>query len=249
MKRLKQKFLGCSFDAISEDQALAWSRKFISGSQAGYVATVNVAILMMMRQDERLKKYVENASLTVADGQPIIWLSKLLRKPLPERVAGIDLFESIAKMAARENKKVYLLGATDQVLSQCERQLCKDNPNLIIAGRHNGYFSKSEAYGRAKAIKDSQADILFVAMGVPRQDYFIEQYLEASGVKLAIGLGGSFDVIGGVCKRAPRWMQNSGMEWFFRMMQEPKRLAKRYATTNSKFIYLGFREILNSRSN
>ena len=236
-----QRILDCDFHAVTQNDVLNWSKGILVKPDNHYITTVNVAILMMMRSDHQLRDFIKQSALTVADGQPIIWLSKLLGKPLPKRIAGIDLCQRLAEIAAQDGKSIYLLGATDTVLAKAEQKLLLDNPSLIIAGRSNGYFEASEAETRAHLIKKSGAEILFVAMGVPRQEYFIAENLRRCGVKLCIALGGSFDVISGTTKRAPKWMQNCGLEWLFRLGQEPRRLAKRYIITNTQFLTLSVR--------
>ncbi|WP_017931115.1 WecB/TagA/CpsF family glycosyltransferase [Robiginitomaculum antarcticum] len=236
-----QNILNCSFNAVTEQNVLQWSEGILNSPDTHYIVTVNVAILMMIRSDERLKRFIESSTVTVADGQPIIWLSRLLGNPLPERIPGIDLCQKITKIAADSGKTVYLLGATNAVLNKTERQLLADNPALIIAGKSDGYFDDHETENRVNRIRNSGADILFVAMGVPRQEYFIQENLDKLGVNLTIALGGSFDVISGITKRAPNWMQNYGLEWFFRLLQEPRRLGKRYAITNTQFLVLSIK--------
>jgi len=136
------------------------------------------------------------------------------------------------------------LGATDEVVKQAKQRLKADNPHLMVVGAQNGYFFGEETKLRVQEIQNSGADILLVAMGVPRQEKFLQDNWEQLGVKLAIPVGGSFDVISGYKKRAPKWMQNIGLEWCFRLLQEPRRLAKRYAITNSKFIWLSIKALL-----
>lgn len=244
-----RRILNCSFHAVTEETVLEWAKGLLNSGQRKYISTVNVAILMMMRKDERLTRFIENSAITVADGQPIIWLSRLLGKPLPNRIAGIDLCEKIAHLSAQNQKTLYLLGATDTVLEKTERQLLADNPSLVIAGKSNGYFDTESVEQRVTDIRNSGADILFVAMGVPRQEYFIQENWDRLGVKLTIALGGSFDVISGKTKRAPKWMQNYGLEWLFRLFQEPRRLAKRYAVTNIQFLSLSLKAIIKRYMN
>jgi len=236
--------LNCSFHSVTEEDVLQWAKDLLGCSQRGYLTTVNVAMLMMMRTDKNLRNFIENSAMTVADGQPIIWLSKLLGRPLPKRIAGVDLCNSLARLATKNNKSLYLLGASDDIVGRVQKRLKRDNPDLIIAGISNGYFSKNQTPNIVQEIKDSGADILYVGMGVPRQEKFIQDNWEHLGVKLAIPVGGSFDVIAGYKRRAPKWMQNFGLEWCFRLLQEPRRLAKRYAVTNTKFIWLSVRAIL-----
>jgi N-acetylglucosaminyldiphosphoundecaprenol N-acetyl-beta-D-mannosaminyltransferase len=197
---------------------------------------------MMMRSDETLTRFIENSALVVADGLPLIWLSKLLGRPLPERVAGIDLMQDMVKSAAKTGKSVYLMGAKPGTVKKVADKFKPENPDLILAGVDDGYYSKEE-----EATRESGADLLVVAMGVPRQENFLNDNWNDLGVKLAIPVGGSFDVIAGETKRAPVWMQKTGMEWFYRMCQEPRRLFKRYLVTNTQFIWLGVLSIFQTR--
>ncbi len=230
--------LNCRFDAVNEAGAAQWARETLRSGKRGHISTVNVAILMMMRSDPRLKQYIDDSGLIVADGQPLIWLSKLLRKPLPERVAGVELVHELVDVASQENAGIYLMGATQDIVEDVAKKLSEQTSNAQFVGVQDGYFSHEESKARAQAIRESGAKLLIVAMGVPRQEQFLQDHWEELNVQLAIGVGGSFDVIAGRTKRAPQWMQTVGLEWFFRMSQEPRRLAKRYFITNSQFIWL-----------
>ena len=232
------KLLNCDFDSVTEVGAVEWARGLLRGGHRGYITTVNVAILMMMRSDQRLQKFIDDSSLTVADGQPLIWLSKLLGRPLPERVAGVELVESLCRCAAEEDAGVYLLGSKADIVEDVAAKLKEQTPNLNLVGVADGYFGPDEFEERAAAVRASGAKLLIVAMGVPRQEVFIEEQWENLGVNLAIPVGGSFDVIAGRKSRAPVWIQKIGFEWCYRMCQEPKRLAKRYLVTNCQFMAL-----------
>ncbi len=242
------KLLGCEFSEVDKASTTTWVRNQLMNDKAsGYIMTVNVAILMMMRTDKVLADFIKNASLTVVDGQPIVWLSRLLGKPLTERVPGVDLMEDMVRVASETGKSVYLLGAKETTVNKVADRLTQKYPNLILAGVADGYFSHEEAGVRADKVRESGADLLIVAMGVPRQENFLRDNWDRFGVKLAIPVGGSFDVIAGETKRAPVWMQKSGMEWFYRMCQEPRRLFKRYLVTNTQFIVLGMLSLFNER--
>lgn len=232
------KLIDCEFAAVTEKGAVEWARRFMRSGRRGYITTVNVAILMMMRGDQRLKNFISRSALTVCDGQPLVWLSKLLGRPLPERVAGVELVESLCRCAAEEKAGVYLLGSKADIVADVAAKLKEQTPGLNIVGVADGYFGPDESAERAAAVKASGAKLLIVAMGVPRQEVFIEEQWEELGVNLAIPVGGSFDVIAGRKQRAPLWVQKIGFEWFFRMCQEPQRLAKRYVVTNTQFIGL-----------
>ncbi len=244
----KQSILNCGFHAVTEKDVIDWVAAGQNTGRPRYITTVNVAILMMMRKNYRLKRFIRDSNLTVVDGLPIVWLSKLIGKPLPERVTGIDLCNSLSAFANRSGQSVYLLGATQEILDRTQNQLLRDNPGLIIAGTSNGYFGPEDTAHQVEKINQSRADILFVAMGVPRQEYFLQDNLERLNVKLAIAIGGSFDVIAGAKKRAPLWIQQTGLEWLFRAMQEPRRLAKRYIVTNAQFLRLSYITLISERS-
>jgi N-acetylglucosaminyldiphosphoundecaprenol N-acetyl-beta-D-mannosaminyltransferase len=230
--------LNGAFDALSAHKVVDDIVETIGAGQRGVVCTVNVAILMMMRSNARLQRFVDTARWAVADGQPLVWASHLGRRTLPERVTGADLIDLLCARAVRERIGVYFLGASDTIVRQAVDALRKKYPGLDVRGSANGYFGPKEASGRADAIAQSGAQLLFVAMGVPRQEYFIEEQWERLGARVAIGVGGSFDVIAGIRKRAPRFAQKLGLEWAYRLAQEPRRLFMRYLVTNSQFLGL-----------
>lgn len=232
----KVQILETGFDPLTLAETVDWVSQLVKAGKRGYICTVNVAILMMMRSNQRLQNFVDNAALIVADGQPLIWTSQLLPSSLPERVTGIDLIDAIAQRAEAEGLGIYLMGGTTQVIGTAVLKMQSKYPKLKICGFDNGYFNESQAAARAEAIAQSGAQILFVGMGVPRQEIFLETNWEKLGVNLAIGVGGSFDVYSGIRKRAPFWVQQTGLEWLYRLVQEPQRLWKRYLLTNSRFM-------------
>ena len=236
------------FDPITLDETVEVVTRRIQAGERGYLCTVNVAILMMMRQDPRLQRFVDNAAMVVADGQPLIWGSRMLGRRLPERVAGVELVERLCERAAREGFGVYLLGGRREVVEKVAERFQAQFPGLRLSGVDDCYFSDAEGKERADAVARSGAKILIAAMGVPRQEWFIEEHWERLGVPFAIGVGGSFDVLAGLRARAPVLIQRVGMEWLFRLAQEPGRLWKRYLVTNAQFLYLMSREILISSS-
>lgn len=231
------RFLNGQFDPLTLPQTVDAIFRMLDAGQSGWACTVNVAILMMMRANVRLQNFVDRAALVVADGQPLIWCAPLLGKSLPERVTGVDLLDALCQRAAREGKRVYLLGATEDIVAKAAQRLRARCVNLHVE-YGDGYFTNDEAPARADHIRASRPDILFVGMGVPRQEYFLEEQWHRLGVRMAIGVGGSFDVLAGLRGRAPDWMKKSGMEWLFRLVQEPRRLFTRYLMTNSQFVCL-----------
>ncbi len=244
----KLRLLNAQFDPLTLPQTVDAIFGLRGTHQRGWLCTVNVAILMMMRTDVRLQSFVDRAALVVADGQPLVWCSRWLGKPLPERVTGVDLIDALCERAAREGARVYLLGATGEIVAKAAQRLQDLHPDLQVEYA-DGYFTNDEASARADRIRASGADILFVGMGVPRQENFLDEQWDRLGVGMAIGVGGSFDVLAGLHSRAPTWVQKAGMEWFFRLVQEPRRLFTRYLTTNSRFVWLLLWAVLTGNRN
>ncbi len=244
----KLRLLNAHFDPLTLPQTVDAIFRLLGTRQRGWLCTVNVAILMMMRTDARLQSFVDRAALVVADGQPLVWCSRWLGRPLPERVTGVDLIDALCERAAREGARVYLLGATEEIAAKVAQRLQGLHPGLQVEYA-DGYFTEDEASARADRIRAGGADILFVGMGVPRQENFLEEQWDRLGVGMAIGVGGSFDVLAGLHSRAPLWMQKAGMEWFFRLVQEPRRLFTRYLTTNSRFVWLLLWTVLTGNRN
>ena len=240
---MKSQILNASFDVYTLEQTTEAIFRHMNEGKSGWLCTVNVAILMMMRDSPALQSFVNRAAIVVADGQPLVWCSPLLDHRLPERVTGVDLIESVCARAEHENRGVYLLGATDDIIRRSALRLQQRYPRLTLHFA-DGYFTAAQAADRAAAVKASGASILLVAMGVPRQENFIDTQWDNLGVGIAIPVGGSFDVIAGDKIRAPLWVQKIGMEWSWRLLQDPRRLFKRYLVTNSQFIYYLIRAIL-----
>ncbi len=236
--------LGVAIDRVDFDQATDRIMQRVRRRQGGWVCTINVAILMSLHQTAALRRYVDDAAIVVADGAPLVWLSRLHRRPLPERVAGIDLVESLLGCCEVEQRSVYFLGGTDAMMDTFVAWCARRYPDLVIAGHANGYFDEIEAEQRATDIVESGADLLLVGMGVPRQEHFVLEHSGSLDGVVAIGVGGSFDVLSGARRRAPRWMQSVGLEWFFRLLQEPRRLWRRYLVTNCRFVVLAARDLL-----
>jgi N-acetylglucosaminyldiphosphoundecaprenol N-acetyl-beta-D-mannosaminyltransferase len=229
--------LNGQFDALTLPQTVEATFRLLASGQRGWLCTVNVAILMMMRADQRLQQFADRAAVVVADGKPLIWCARWLGRRLPERVAGVDLIDALCERAACEGRVVYLLGATESVVARVAQRLRERHAGLRVEWA-DGYFPTEEARRRAERVRASGADLLFVGMGVPRQERFVEEQWELLGAGIAVCVGGSFDVLAGERARAPLWVQRCGMEWLFRLVQEPRRLFLRYLVTNSLFVWL-----------
>lgn len=211
------------------------------------IGVVNVAKLVNARKNAELKDSLEEADFIVADGLPVVWLSRLCGKPLPERVAGIDIMTELLKLADKKNYGVYFLGAKSEVVIRVVEWTTENFPGVRISGYQDGYFRPEQENKVAEQIRESRADILFVAITPPKKEIFLRKYSEMMEVPVCHGVGGSFDVVAGKTKRAPKWMQKCALEWLYRVIQEPKRMWKRYFLTNSEFIWLSFLEIYKHR--
>tara|TARA_B110000977_G_scaffold198995_1_gene285189 strand:+ start:616 stop:1326 length:711 start_codon:yes stop_codon:yes gene_type:complete len=215
----------------------------ISENKSIHHVVVNAGKIVAMQTDSELRESVNQANLINADGQAVVWASRLLGKPLKERVAGIDLMTSVIDLAHSKNYKVFLLGAKEDIVKKVAAQYSSKYSNKLISGYRNGYFSSEDETGIADQIAQSGANILFVAISSPAKEKFLYKHRKAlAKVNFIMGVGGSFDVVSGLVKRAPIWMQRSGLEWLYRMLQEPQRMWKRYLIGNTKFILLVIKE-------
>jgi N-acetylglucosaminyldiphosphoundecaprenol N-acetyl-beta-D-mannosaminyltransferase len=239
--------LGCAIDRLDMRQTVERCEALIEDGTPAQQVSVNAAKLVSLRDDPRLRRIVAEAALVNADGQSVVWAARLLGDPLPARVTGIDLMHALLDLASRKRYRVFVLGARRDVLERGVERLPSLYPALELAGYRDGYFTDEESAGVVDAIRSSRAQILFVAMSSPRKEYWIAEHLDALGVPLAMGVGGAVDVLAGIRRRAPASVQRLGLEWLFRWLQEPRRLGWRYLTTNSRFLLLLLRELVQRR--
>lgn len=212
------------------------------GNQLHHVV-VNAGKIVAMQNDLKLRQSVNQSDLINADGQAVVWASKVLGKPLKERVAGIDLMVNLVQLAHQKKYKIFFFGAQEEVVKKVVDIYSDQFSPNIIAGYRNGYFKKEEEESIAREIGESGANILFVAISSPTKENFLyENKGLLQKVNFVMGVGGSFDVIAGKVKRAPIWMQKVGLEWFYRFAQEPQRMWKRYLIGNTQFIRLVLKE-------
>jgi N-acetylglucosaminyldiphosphoundecaprenol N-acetyl-beta-D-mannosaminyltransferase len=191
---------------------------------------------------------LSHADMVSVDGQSVVWASRLLRARVPERVAGIDFMEALIERAAERGWGVYFLGATDHALESCVAHFQTRFPELIVAGAHNGYWTEDEQPEVLGKIAASGAQLVLVALPTPRKEHLVGEHLAEFGDALVVGVGGSFDVFGGLITRAPMWAQRWGLEWAHRLVKEPRRMWKRYLVGNSKFCALVARTWWQTRS-
>jgi len=239
--------LGIDVFSVRMAQLLNICEEHIDSKKTLLLGVVNVAKLVNYRKNVELQRSLMEADIVLADGLPIIWLSRMLGDPLPERVTGIDIMYELLKEADKKHYRVYFLGAKPEVLQTMIKTIQKDYLGIPIAGYRDGYFDKDEEQDVAKNIKDSHADILFVGISSPKKENFLKNWLNFIDVPICHGVGGSFDILAGVTNRAPIWMQKCGLEWLYRLIQEPRRMWKRYLITNMIFIKLCFEAVLRAR--
>lgn len=240
MERIK--ILNTFIDNLSMEETVEEVDKYVAEHRSLHLMGVNADKINALNENERLKRIVNGCEIINADGASVVWASRKLKKPLKERVAGIDLMDRLLTLAERKGYTIYLLGARQEVTEKTAEVIRKKYPKIMIAGLRNGYFSEKDWDTVAGELKNSGAQIIFVGITSPLKEYLVE-YLQNAGVSgVFMGVGGSFDVISGNIPRAPLWMQRAGLEWLFRVLQEPGRLWKRYLVGNTRFIISVYRE-------
>lgn len=234
--------LGVDMDNLTFDELCGHVDVRIRERRPGYIVTPNVNHVCTCQRNEDFRDAYDNAWLALVDGTPIIWASKLLGTPLRQKLSGSDLVPWLCAWAAQKGHSVYFLGGTPGTADETARLLCERHPNLRVAGVHcpDFGFEKDPAQleDTVQRLKDAKPDLCFVALGSPKQEYFMRRYSEESGVPVMIGVGAAFDFVSGRIKRAPQWLQKSGFEWAWRLTQEPKRLWKRYLVQDSMILKL-----------
>jgi len=237
---MRAELFGVDLDLLNMDQSVQRCVGLIeSGSPAQHVV-INAGKVVMMHDLPRLREVVAGCDMVNADGQSIVWVGRMLGLPVPERVAGIDLMVRLLAEAATRGWPVFFLGARRHVLDEFLVRVREQYPGLLIVGAHDGYFDDP---GRiAGLIRDSGARLVLVGISSPLKEFFLSEQIGAMGPVLAMGVGGSFDVIAGHVTRAPRWMQAAGLEWLHRFLREPGRLWKRYLIGNARFLAIAFDE-------
>lgn len=229
-------------DVLNVQDTIDLVEKYVKTKTPLHLMGVNADKINEVNQNERMKQIVNSCGIINADGASVILASKYLKKPLPERVAGIDLMQSLVALSEEKGYSVYLLGAKQEVVEKTAEVIKNKHPNLNLLGIHNGYFKENDWPNISKELKQKKPDFVFVGITSPMKEYLIEFLQEDGNNSVFMGVGGSFDVISGAIPRAPMWMQKCNLEWLFRVIQEPKRLFKRYFVGNWKFIVSIYKE-------
>ena len=242
----KVDLFGLKFNAWSLSEAVEHLSETSRAKEQKLVFTPNVDHLVLLEENDQFKKTYDEADVILADGMPIVWFSQLIGRPLPERVTGADLVPGLCEASARKKLKVFLMGGDAAVTPEAGRKLRERFPDLKIAGIETpprGFEKNENLNSRVlKAINEASPDILFVAMGAPRQELWACRHKKDLNVGVIIGVGGAFDFLAGRISRAPRYIQSAGFEWLWRLGCEPKRLWKRYLVRDLAFLKIAVRE-------
>jgi N-acetylglucosaminyldiphosphoundecaprenol N-acetyl-beta-D-mannosaminyltransferase len=234
--------LGCAVDRVSLRSATEKLARLITAGGTHQVIVLPATSIMYGRRDRRFLDICNGASLVLPDGVPLLWASRVLGAPIPGRVAGSDLFWELSRVAEKERSTCFLLGATPDVLARLERVLFKRFPALRVVGSFSPPFSPRFPVAVnediVRRVNSARPDILWVGLGAPRQELWIHANLGRLDVRIAIGIGAAFDICSGSVRRAPPWMQKSGLEWFHRFLLEPRRLFRRYFIDSAPFLPL-----------
>ena len=241
MKEKRYRVLNTYVDALSMDETIERVEEIIAAGKPTQHVVVNASKVNLMRKDAKLRKIVNHCPLINADGASIIWAAKKLGVPVKERVTGIDLFLKLVELAPKKDYKIYLFGAKEEVVTKVKAIFEEQYPGIRIVGYRNGYFTEADEPQIVKDMAESGADMMFVAFSSPKKEYWVNKYLDQLGIPFVMGVGGSFDVVAGVTDRAPVWMQQHGLEWFYRFIQEPGRMWRRYIIGNAEFVIYTYR--------
>lgn len=238
MTRLR--LMNTEIDNLTMDETLDAIDNLIKEDNCSYVVTPNVDHIVQLERDEELKRVYENASLILTDGKPLIWISNWYKTPIKEKISGSDLFPRVCDLAAKKGYTMYLLGAAKGVAAKAANNLMNKYKGLNIVGTYSPPFGfekdKAELKKIESQIQDVHPDILIVGLGCPKQEKYMYHHCKELGVPISFGLGASIDFEAGNIKRAPKWMSEHGLEWLYRITQDPKRLAKRYLLDDMKII-------------
>jgi len=231
---------GCRVDRVTMAEALAQCGAFLAEEGPHYIVTADTSGIVIAQDDPEYRRILNAANLVTPDSIGVVWASRKFGEPVPERVPGVDTMEALCELAAQQGYRVYLFGAAPGVAQTAARNLAAKYPGLNVVGTRNGFFTREEEPAIVADIRAARPDILFVAFGIPRQEKWIAANLGATGAKLAMGVGGSFDAFAGVVKRAPAPVRKVHLEWLWRTLSNPKKIRK--AATLPRFALMVLRQ-------
>lgn len=241
----RMKFMNTYLDNVTREEAIAHIERCIAERRIGHVITPNVDQIVRIEKDPYFREICEHAELLLADGHPLLWIARWYGTPIKEKISGSDLVPYLCEIAAEKGYSIFLLGAAPGVAQKAADKLRESLPGLKVAGVYSPPlgFEKDEAEKKKinRMLLDSHADMLFVGMGVPKQDIFIYENMEKYRIPMSFSIGGTIDFIAGEQKRAPKWMSKIGIEWFYRLCKSPKRMFRRYIIDDSKIMKLAWK--------
>lgn len=241
-KMTRLKFMNTEIDNLTMEETLQVVDKLIKEDKAAYVVTPNVDHIVQLETNKELQDVYANASLILTDGKPLQWIAKWYGTPIKEKISGSDLFPRLCDMAARKGYKMFFLGAAEGVATKAAENLINRYNGLQVVGTYSPPYgfekSPEEMLKITRLIKEAAPDMLIVGLGCPKQEKFMYHHCRELGVPISFGLGASFDFEAGNIKRAPKWMSEHGLEWLFRITQDPQRMAKRYLVDDLKILKL-----------
>jgi N-acetylglucosaminyldiphosphoundecaprenol N-acetyl-beta-D-mannosaminyltransferase len=245
----RPELIGCPFDPVTMGAAVQRCVDWSLGPRSPHtVITANAAVLCMMRGDAELRDACRGGDLVLADGMSVVWTSRLAGAALPERVTGVDLMARLLEAAGRHRLRVYFLGARAEVVEDLARRCASDHPGLVVAGARHGYFQAQDHDAVVQEVRRAAPHLLFVGMPSPFKEVWCQRHRQALDVPVIMGVGGSFDVLAGYVRRAPRAFQSLGLEWCWRLAMEPRKMWRRYLVTNSRFLALAAGEVWRRRA-
>ncbi len=237
-------FLGLQFANLTLDGAVTKLAQFIEERTPHMISAPNAALLVWSCSDKNLRKIYERSHLLTVDSVGVFWAMRILGKPVREAIGTTRFMFRFIEYAANKGYRLYLLGSRETVVEKAAKNLCQEYPGLTIVGWHDGYFDFKQDSNIVDTIRDARPDVLLIGMSSPMKEKFVSKNLHRLNVPVCLGVGGAFDIAAGVCRLAPGWVSKIGLEWFYRLAQEPQRLWKRYLITNSIFIWLVLGEFM-----
>jgi N-acetylglucosaminyldiphosphoundecaprenol N-acetyl-beta-D-mannosaminyltransferase len=248
----KVNILGINIDNINPQQFIEKIEELVSKKECTYVCFSNVHTIVTSQTDTELSKITNQSAIVAPDGMPVVWTAKLLGAKQIEKCSGPDMMEEIFKLSDRKAYSHYFYGGTNDTLLKLKEKLIDKYPNIKIVGMYSPPFrplTKEEDEMIIRQINEANPDFIWVGLGAPKQEKWMAEHCSLIDRGILLGVGAAFNFYAGTVKRAPKWMQDAGLEWFYRLIKEPKRLWKRYLTTNTLFIYYFIKQFINKKNN
>ena len=241
----KQPLLNTCVNNVTLQEAVEGIFQLLQKETPAYVVPINVDVVMKIEQDPYLKQIADNADMVLVDGTPLVWIAKYHKRPVKEKVSGSDLVPALCAVAAEKGCSLFILGGKDGIAQQAKAKLEETYPGIRVVGTYApplGFEKDAGELEKTNAvIREANPDILIACLGCPKQEKFIYENMDKYGAKVSVCAGATVDFLAGNVKRAPKWMSDNGLEWFYRFTQEPKRLFKRYFVDDMKILGLMFK--------